>query len=102
MCRATKCDRAIAVSDFFVVRTHANYTYYDAKLKKEVTKYGPRFIHFDGDCLKDYDSNILNNYYAPHESFDYGRITLDGKSKPKLTQQDLQFLQELGVQTGDS
>ena len=102
VCRATECARAITDADKLVVRTHANYTYYDPKLKKEVSKYGPRFIHFTEACLKDYDTHILNNYYAPHKSFDYGRIVLDGKSKTKLTQVDLQFLQGLGVKTDDN
>ena len=101
VCRASNCSRPISAVDKLVVRTYSNYTYYDVKSKKEVSKYGPRFIHFVETCLKDYDTATYNKWYAPHESYDYGQIVLDAKSKSKLNAADLNHLAKLGVSNCD-
>ena len=81
-----------------VVRTYGNRTYLDPTSRVPVTTFGPLFIHFNENCLKDYDTHYLNIYYAPHESYDYSRIKLDPASKVLITKDDLDFLEhDLGV-----
>ena len=43
---------------------------------KNITKYGPLYIHFKEKCLRKYDTNFNKSYYAPMEQFDWKRITV--------------------------
>ena len=97
VCRGN-CGRRIRAKDHMIVRSYGTYTWRDAKTQEEVSKWGPRYIHFNETCLKNYDTVASENYYAPQEKFDFGRVDLDENSQHKLSEADIRFLKDIGVQ----
>ena len=61
---------------------------------KEMSRNGPLFIHFEEDCLKNYDTK---NYYAPFEPFKWDQVTINNSTRNKLTVEELAFLNSLGI-----
>lgn len=62
---------------------------------KEVTTYGPLYIHFQSSCLKRYDQST---YYAPQEEFDWKRLDVHDTTYRDLDDpKDIAFVVHLGV-----
>ena len=66
-----KCGNPISDKDFMNIRTYGLSSYTDKESGKNKCKYGPLYIHFQGECLKAFDSE---KFYLPNERFDYSSI----------------------------
>ena len=60
---------------------------------KEMTKYGPMFKHFNETCLKRH----TKKYYRPDKKFDYSIIILADETRNDLSDEEKDFLTELGI-----
>jgi len=67
-----------------IVRSHGKVSW----------KYGSLYIHFFDQCLKTFDSDT---FYAPGDSFDFSKMTVDEKSWIELNDYEKTHLQSLGV-----
>ena len=61
---------------------------------KERIKNGPRYIHFDEDCLKQYDAS---DFYGPANGFNFSRITVDRDVQNDLNDTEKKYLGSIGV-----
>ena len=80
-----------------LVKSFGDVSYYDKQTGKHTVKKGNHYIHFEEKCLKNYDAVQTNHFYGPDEDFQYGKITLDTKTKEQLSQSDVDFLNNMGV-----
>ena len=92
-CRGN-CQEAISRDERLLVKSIGWSRWRDPKTQEEKSRYGPLYIHFRGECLKEYDTD---EYYAPEESFKYNKIKLNEATKGKLSDSDKVFLAELGI-----
>ena len=74
-----------------VVRLYGRITWTDKSTGKGKAKFGPMYIHFHENCLK----NFSDTFYAPCQSFDFSKI-IDPKTKEKLMEADKTLL-SLGI-----
>ena len=88
------CHKTITQSDRFLVRSYGISSWLDQKSGEQRSRHGPLYIHFQDNCLKAYDSK---NYYAPNELFNYKQIKLDEETRKKLSDVDIIYLQDLGM-----
>ena len=51
-----KCGKPISDKDFMIIRTYGSSSYTDKESGENKCKYGPLYIHFEGKCLKAFDS----------------------------------------------
>ena len=58
------------------------------------TKFGPLYIHFKEQCLKDFYSKII---YGVNEGFQYDKIKIADETRGKLTKDDIEYLAKLGI-----
>ena len=63
----------------------------DKKTRKEMSKHGPMYTHFNEYCFKKFENK---KFYAPDESFDYSVITLSQETLTKLNQEERSFLRK--------
>ena len=80
-CRGN-CHKTITQSDRLLVRSYGISSWFGQKTGEQRPRHGPLYIHFQGNCLKAYDSK---NYYAPNELFNYKQINLDKETRKKLS-----------------
>ena len=92
-CRGN-CHKTITQSDRFLVRSYGISSWLDQKIGEQRSRHRPLYIHFQDNYLKAYDSK---NYYAPNELFNYKQIKLDEETRKKLSDVDLIYLQDLGI-----
>ena len=92
-CRGN-CQKTITQSDRLLVRFYGISSWLNRKTGKQRSRHGPLYIHFQDSCLKAYDSK---NYYAPNELFNYQQIKLDKETRKKLSDVDIIYLQDLGI-----
>ena len=88
-----KCGRKIEQDCFAVVRSYGESTWTDSN-GNEQSKFGSLYIHFERKCLEKFDGDVC---YGPTLSFDFSRIKVDIKCKTQLTENEKQFLINLGV-----
>lgn len=77
-----------------LIKSYGTTRWTDKKSGKEMTKYGPMYIHFSEKCMKRFDDGKL---YGPDESFDYSSITLTKETVTQLNEEEAVFLKNLGV-----
>ena len=88
------CDKTITQSDRLLLRWYGISSWLDQKTGEQQSRHRPLCIHFQDNCLKAYDSK---NYYAPNELFNYKQIKLDEETRKKLSDVDIIYLQDLGI-----
>ena len=88
-----KCGRNTEQDYFAAVRFYGETTWTDSN-GIEHSKFGPLYIHFESKCLENFDGDVC---YGPTLSFDFSRIKIDSKCKTQLTENERQFLINLGV-----
>ena len=76
-----------------VVRSYDRITWTDKSTGKEKAKFGPMYIHFHENCLK----NFSKTFFAPNQSFDFSKIKIDPKTQEELTEADETLLSSLGI-----
>ena len=76
-----------------VVKSYGKISWTDKNTGQERQKFGLMYIHFKEDCLKTFS----DKFYAPGESFDFGKIKIDSKSRNEVTKTDMDFLAGLGI-----
>ena len=82
-----KCGKPIKKDDVLVVKSYGKISWTDKNTGQERQKFGPMYIHFKEDCLKTFSDKV----YAPGESFDFGKIKIDSKSRNEVTKTDMDF-----------
>ena len=88
------CGKKITSDDYLLVKSYGTCKWTD-KTGREQSKFGPMYIHFVDKCLKHFDSET---FYGPHQHFDYSKIKVDKKSLADLSDAEISFLKNLGVQ----
>ena len=76
------------------MRSYGISSWLDHKTGEEQSRNGPLYIHFQDNCLKAYDSK---NDYATNELFNYQQTKLDERTRKKLSDADIVYLQDLGI-----
>ena len=89
-----KCGKPINKDEILVVRSYGTAYWTDKKTGKERQKYGPMYIHFADQCLKNFDDE---EYYTSGEGFKYQKVTADKATKESMRDADKEFLIRLGV-----
>ena len=74
-----------------VVRSYGRITWTDKSTGKEKAKFGPMYIQFHENCLK----NFSDTFCGPSQSFDFSKIKIDPKTKENLTEADKTLLSSL-------
>ena len=87
------CGKKIVVNDVMAVKSYGQSTWRDKK-GVEQTKYGPLYMHFREECLKNFDTD---NYYGPNDDFPFDKIKVDKATKDQLNENDLKYLEQMGV-----
>ena len=60
---------------------------------EESVKYGPHYIHFDKDCLKQYQTS---EFYGSGNGFNFSRITADRDVQIDLNDTEKKYLVNIG------
>ena len=76
-----------------IVRSYGRITWTDKSTGKEKAKFGPMYMHFHENCLK----NFSETFYTPGQSFDFLKIKIDSKTHKKLMEADKTLLSSLGM-----
>ena len=76
------CGRPIKVEEVMVVQFYGRITWTDKSTGKEKAKFGPMYIHFHENRLK----NFSETFYARGQSFDFSKLKIDPKTHEKLTE----------------
>ena len=76
-----------------LIKTYGTTRWTDKKTRKEMSTYGPMYIHFNKTCLKRH----TKKYYRPDKKFDYSIITLTDKTRNNLSDEEKEFLTGLGI-----
>lgn len=80
------------LSDYLLVRSYGPSTF---MVKGEsMTKYGPQYVHFNAQCLKEYAHRKHDIYY---ENFPLSIVSVTDTTLGKLSQHEKEFLTGLGV-----
>ena len=87
------CGKQITEDCFQVVKSFGTSRLTD-KNGNERSKFGPMYLHFEKNCLQNFDSE---NHYGPSQNFDYSRIAFDPKCKDQLSEAENIFLIGLGL-----
>ena len=76
-----------------VVRSYGRITWTNKSTGKEKAKFGPMYIQFHENCLK----NFSDTFYAPSQSFDFSKVKIDPKTHKKLTEAYKTLLSSLEI-----
>ena len=95
-CRG-ECGRNITANTVMLVKSFGDVSFYDRQTGKHTIKKGNHYIHFEEECLKNYDSVQTNHFYDVDEDFQDGKLHLNQKSKEQMSQTDLEYLSNIGV-----
>lgn len=88
-----RCGKTITQNETLIVKTFGKTSWTDRKTGQQREKFGPMYVHFHEDCLKTVD----DREYSPDESFPFDTIQVDPATKAVLKEQDVQFLESLGI-----
>ena len=88
-----RCGKNITPNDILIVKTSGKTSWTDKKTGQQREKFGPMYLHFQDDCLK----NFGEKDYTIGESFVFEKIKIDETTKRELTEEDLEFLKSLGI-----
>ena len=89
------CGKKITPDDNgLLVRTYGTTTWTERGNGREMSKYGPMYIHFSCSCLKAFDSK---NYYGVNDTFDYQRTIVEKNVQVELRNGEREMLLKLGV-----
>ena len=77
-----------------IVRSYGKISWTDRKTGEDKSKHGSLYIHFLDECLKTFDSDT---YFAPGETFDFRKITVDDKTVTELNEREKTYLRNLGI-----
>ena len=81
-----------ANNDYLVVKSFGTSTF---MVKGEShSKYGPRYVHFQRDCLKEY---TYRKHDLSYEDFPFTEIKVDQKTLQALSNDDKSNLKEYGL-----
>ena len=89
-----KCGKPISDKDFMIIRTYGSSTYTDKESGENKCKYGPLYIHFEGKCLKAFDSK---KFYLPNENFGYSSIVVVKDTLDCLKPSEKNLISQMGV-----
>ena len=64
------CGKKIVVNDVMAVKSYGQSTWGDKKGVEQM-KYGPLYMHFREECLKNFDTD---NYCGPNDDFPFDKI----------------------------
>ena len=70
------CGRPIKVEEVMVLQSYGRITWTDKLTRKEKAKFGPIYIYFHENCLK----NFSETFYATTKLFDFSKIKIDAKT----------------------
>ena len=87
------CGIKITQNDGVLIKAYGTTKWMDKKLGKEMSKYGPMYIHFNETCLKRH----TKKYYRPDEKFDYSIINLADEARNNLSDEEKYFLTGIGI-----
>ena len=87
------CGRPIKVEEVMVVRSYGRVAWTDKSTGEEKARFGPMYIHFHENCLK----NFSDTFFAPSQSFDFSTKKIYPKTQEKLTEEDKTLLLSLGI-----
>ena len=73
-----KCGKPITHSDILIVKSYGKTTWTEKNTGKDRCKYGPSYIHFLDNCLKNFDTD---HFYAPGELFCFDRIKISSQTR---------------------
>lgn len=88
------CGKKIEEKDVMLIKSYGTTRWTDKKSGKEMTKYGPMYIHFNEKCMKRFNDD---KFYGPGEQFDYSLITLSKETVAQLNDEEAVFLKDLGI-----
>ena len=77
------CGKKMTQNDGMLIKTYGTTRWANKKMGKGMSKYGPMYIHF--------------KHYRPDKKFDYSIITLDDETRNNLSDEEKDFLAELGI-----
>ena len=95
-CRG-ECGRPITAKTAMVVKSFGDVTFYNKDSGAHATKKGGHYVHFEESCLKEYLSIQTGDFFNPSDNFPWDKIALDPSSKAQMTQQDINFLENMGM-----
>ena len=87
------CGKKITQNDGLLIKTYGTTRGTNKKTGKEMSKYGPMYIHFNEACLKRH----TKKYYRPDERLDYSIITLADQTRNNLSDEEKDFLTGFGI-----
>ena len=76
-----KCGKPITHSDILIVKSYGKTTWADKNTGKERCKYGPLYIHFLNNCLKNFDTD---HFSASGEQLCFDRNKISSQTKETL------------------
>ena len=85
--------RPIKVEEVMVLRSYGRITWTDKLTRKEKAKFGPMYIYFHENCLK----NFSETFYAPWQIIWFFKNKNWPKDIKKLTVADRTLLSSLGI-----
>ena len=85
--------KKITQNDGMFIKTYGTTRWTDKKTGKEMSKYGPMYIHFNKTCLKRH----TKIYYKPDEKIDYSIITLADETCSNILDDEKDFLTGIGI-----
>ena len=84
------------IRDYLLVKSHGPSTY---MVKGESrTRYGPQYIHFKADCLKEYAHAKQDTVY---EVFPFELIKVENETLKQLTEEEKVYLQCFNIRLND-
>ena len=88
-----RCGKNISPNGKLIVKTSGKTSWTDKKTGQQKEKFDPMYLHFQEDCLKNFDEKD----YTSNESFAFEKIKIDEMTKGELSEEDLEFLKSLGI-----
>ena len=80
--------------DYLLIKSFRKSHYIDKNRKGE-SKYGPLYVHFQNECLKEYTNRV---HQVQYNSFPYNLIEIDKETLPNLSDDVLVNLLSRGIE----
>ena len=78
----------------WIIKSYGVTKWTDKKSGKEMSRYGPMYLHFNVECLEAFDSET---FYGAGTRFDYSQIKIDKDNQKDLNSQEKKMLKSLNV-----
>ena len=79
-----KCGKKITAEDPpMIIRSIGESWWTDKTTGKEMSRVGPMYVHFNQNCLEQFDTE---NFYNPTKRFDFSRITINEGNHKELNE----------------